>query len=113
MISSRDRQVGVLIVAGFTHEEAGRKLGIPLRTIARIIARPDVKAYIAERDAVGLTPWDRLEALMYSKNEQVALRASVELAKLGPRPAVAVTHSADSHRPVIQVLAALPPVATA
>lgn len=89
-LSARDRQVAVLLAAGFTQEETGRKLSIPVRTISRIATRPEVKAHVELLDERGLTPWDKLEALLYSRNESTALRASVALAKLGPRPLDAV-----------------------
>jgi hypothetical protein len=81
-MTQRERQIATLTAAGFTSAEVASQLGISTSTVDRARAVDDVKALIAVKEAAGLTPRDTLDALLYSKDANIRMKAAVELGKM-------------------------------
>jgi hypothetical protein len=80
--SQVERQVGTLVAAGFSNSQIGIRLGITTRAVEMNRAKPHVQTLILEKAEQGITPRDRLETLLLSPDENISLRAAVELEKL-------------------------------
>jgi hypothetical protein len=96
-VKNRDRQCAVLLASGLTGHEVATKLGLADRTIDSIRAQPDVRALIDRLEEDGITPRQKLEALMCSANDQVALKAAEALARLDPEQVRTESAGAIAH----------------
>ena len=101
-MKNRDRQVAVLVASGLTGAEVAAKMALAPRTIDGIKADPEVRALIDRLEQDGITPRQKLEALMCSANDQVALKAAESLARLGvesmPSGGTAIIHIVNCPR---------------